>query len=107
MRRRRCLLLLALPVASAVAGCASRRPSSRFGRGAGAGDGGPLRSGGATIGHDFKAAPRGRIIPPAGLGVDLVDSRDMAEPSAVASRGRLDGAVETTGSIARPEPPSK
>jgi hypothetical protein len=26
----------------------------------------------STLGHDLKGAPRGRTIPPAGLGVDLV-----------------------------------
>lgn len=90
MSRRRCLALLALPIVSALAGCASRDSWRGFGR---RGGGGPMGAEGSTIGHDFKAMPRGSVIPATGLGVDLVDSHP--------SLGRVDGAVVTTSSADR------
>jgi hypothetical protein len=102
MRRRRCLVLLALPIVSALAGCASRDSSRRFGRGGG---GGTMEAEGATIGRNFKAMPAGRAIPATGLGVDLVDSRGPAVAPRRGADGRRDAAVKTTSSIGRSAAP--
>ncbi|MDR3619976.1 MAG: hypothetical protein P4L85_11550 [Paludisphaera borealis] len=99
MRRRKCLVLLALPIVSALAGCASRDPSKRFGRGRGVG--GPMGAEGATIGRNLKAMPAGRVIPATGLGVDLVDSRRPAVAPRQGVDGRQDADVETTSSSGR------
>jgi hypothetical protein len=100
MRRRRCLVLLALPIVSALAGCASRDSSRRFGRG-----GGPMEAEGATIGRNFKAMPAGRAIPATGLGVDLVDFRGPDVAPRQGADGRRDAAVEKTSSIGRSPSP--
>jgi hypothetical protein len=83
--RRRCFLLgLALPMLPIASGCSSRR----FGLGRGVP--GPMGAEGATIGRNLKRMPAGQVIPPTGLGVDLVDS----QPASESMERRFDTAVE-------------
>jgi hypothetical protein len=65
MRVRRYLTVLTLPIAATLVGCAARGPQGRFG--------------GSTVGRNLHDAPRGRVIPAAGLGVDLVDSHPQVD----------------------------